>query len=334
MIIKSFLIEKDISIADKYSSVLFYGENIGMKDEIKSEIKKYYKGFEEVTLNQDEIIRNEKLLYEQIHNTSLFTKNKLIFINGISDKIKNNIIEVTEEPKDDLKIFFFSENLEKKSKIRDHFEKGKNIAAVPCYQDNERTLSEYLRKKFKDYSGLNQEIINILIKNSGLDRKVLNNEVDKIKNLFLDKKIKNEKLVELINYEYNLDFNNLRDSCFGADKNTLNKDLGNVVLKSEDTYFYLNSLNSRIEKLFHLNIQCQKDKNIEAALDNIKPKIFWKDKPIFYKQIQKWNLKKLKDARKTLIDTEILIKTRLNTYNNTIIKDLLVKLCKKAASTS
>ena len=40
MIIKSFLIEKDLSLADNYNLLLFYGENIGLKDEIKSKLKK------------------------------------------------------------------------------------------------------------------------------------------------------------------------------------------------------------------------------------------------------------------------------------------------------
>ena len=33
------------------------------------------------------------------------------------------------------------------------------------------------------------------------------------------------------------------------------------------------------------------DKNLEKAVDTIKPPIFWKDKPIFNKQLKKWNIK-------------------------------------------
>ena len=40
-----------------------------------------------------------KLLEEQIYNVSLFNKNKVIFINEISDKIKKKIIEIAENPK-------------------------------------------------------------------------------------------------------------------------------------------------------------------------------------------------------------------------------------------
>ncbi len=333
MILKSFLVEKDLSIIDKYFITLFYGENIGLKDEIKKKIREKFKNYEQINFNQDEIIKNEAL-EEQIYNVSLFSKNKVIFVNEISDKIRKKIIEIAENPQDSIKIFLFAENLERKSTLRSHFEKNKNTSIIPCYQDNQRTLTEYLRKSLDGFTGINQEIINLLIKNSGFDRKVLNNEIEKIKVLFLDKRIKLEKLEKLINNPYNLDFDKLRDSCFEADKNKLNYNLGNIVLQNEDAYFYLNNLSLRIEKLSKLQNQYKIDKNMEVAIENVKPKVFWKDKPIFIKQVEKWNLEKLEKAKKILIDTEIKMKTRLNNYNNILIKNLIIDLYKIAKSTS
>jgi len=334
MILKSFIVEKNITLIEKYFISLIYGENIGMKDDIKYEIKQRFKEYEQINFDQNEIIKNDKLLDEQINNTSLFSKKKIIFVNEISDKIKDKITNILENPNPDIKIFLFAQNLEKKSSVRQIFEKEKKIAIIACYQDNERTLAEYLRKKLSDYSGLSQQTINFLINNSGLDRKTLSYEIDKIKALFLDKKIKFDKLLEVLNNANNLDFDNVRDDCFGAEKEKLNKNLGNVILQNEDAYFYLNALSQRIEKLCDLNNQYQKDKNIEKAIDSLRPPIFWKDKPTFYKQIKNWNLKKLEEAKKMLFDTEILIKTKINSNNNILIKNLIVDLCNKAASTS
>jgi len=334
MILKSFIVEKNITLIEKYFAFLIYGENIGMKDDIKEQIKQHFKGHEQINFDQNEVVKNSKLLDEQIDNTSLFNNKKIIFINEISDKIKDNIIKILENPNPDIKIFLFGQNLEKKSAIRQIFEKEKKIGIIACYQDNERTLAEYLRKKLPNYSGLSQQTINFLINNSGLDRKTLSYEIDKIKALFLDKKIKFERLLEVLNNANNLDFNNVRDACFGAEKENLNKNLGNAILQNEDAYFYLNALSHRIEKLCDLNNQYEKDKNIEKAIDSLRPPIFWKDKPTFYKQIRNWNLKKLEEAKKMLFDTEILIKTRVNSNNNTLIKNLIVNLCNKAASTS
>tara|TARA_B100000586_G_scaffold269190_1_gene247396 strand:- start:1042 stop:2043 length:1002 start_codon:yes stop_codon:yes gene_type:complete len=333
MILKSFLVEKNISLLDKYSFVLFYGENTGLKDEIKFEIKKKYKNYEQINLLQDEIVKNEKLLDEQIHNTSLFSKNKLIFINEVSDKIEKKITENIEK-KEGNKILLFTQSLDKKSNLRSLFEKNKETAIIPCYQDNHRTLLECLKKKLQGFSGVSQEVANLLIENSGFDRKVLYNEINKIKSLFLDKKINLEKVSGLLNNAYNIDFDKLRDSCFEGDKKKLNQCLGNIILQNEDAYFYLGSLNQRIQKLSQLQSQYGVDKNMEMAVENMKPKIFWKDKPIFLKQIKKWNSEKLKKAKEIVIETEIKMKTKLNNYNGILIKYLLIRLYQIADSTS
>ena len=253
MILKSFIVEKNIATLNDYYAILFYGENIGLKDDFKNFIKNHNKDYEQISFYQNEIIKNLNLLDEQISNTSLFSKKKIIIINDFSEKLKNNIIEITKESKEDVRIFLFAENLDKRSVVRSHFENEKNLAVVPCYQDNEKTLSIYLKNKLKDYQGLSQELVNMLIKNSGADRKILSQEIEKIKGLFLTKKIDQEKVIRLINNAYNIDFDRLRDSCLEANKKDLNKNLGNISLQSEKAYFYLGNLSSRVQKLLDLN---------------------------------------------------------------------------------
>ena len=334
MIFKSFIIEKNIKLLDTNSANIFYGENIGLKDDLKIQIKNLYEDYEILTLMQDEILKNHNILYEELNNLSLFNNKKLIIVEGATEKIKNIILPLTEKTESNIKIFLFCQALEKKSVLRSHFEKHKNLGIVACYQDNERTLSEYIRNKLRDYKGLNQEIINFLISNSGLDRKTISNEIEKIKNLFLDKKINAEKIIPLINNRSNLDFESLRDTCLSAEKELLNKNLGTVNLQSENSYFYLNNLNLRIGKLLELRIQLEKTQDIELALNNLKPKIFWKDKPAYTKQVKKWDIKKLGEAKKILAENEILLKSKFNNYSETIIKNLLIQLYKKAATTS
>ena len=334
MILKSFLVEKNLSLIDKYSLNLFYGENIGLKDEIKLELKKRFSTYEKINFNQDEIIKNVRYLDEQINNTSLFSNKKLIFINEASDKIKNKIDDIIENLTQDTKIFLFAQNLEKKSTLRALFEKNKKTSIVPCYKDNHRTLSEYLKKKLNNFSGLNQEIMNHMIENSGFDRKILSHEIDKIRSLFTNNKIDPQKLMDLLNNNNNIDFDNLRDSCLEGDKAKLNKNLGNIMLQNEDMYFYLANLNLRIQKLLQIKRISKNERDIESIIDNLSPKIFWKDKPIIIKQMKKWNLEKLEKAKSYIIEAEIKMKTKLNNYNNIIVKNLLVRLYSLANSIS
>ena len=334
MILKSYLIEKNLDLLIKYNSALIYGENIGLKDDIKNNLKKYLEDYEQINFNQEELLRDKNIFFEQIENISLFNKKKVIFINEITDKMKNLYEEAIEKSNSDLKIYLFAQTLEKKSFIRKIFEKEKRVAVVACYKDNERTLSEYTRKKLEGYSGMSQETINFIINNSGLDRKILSNEIDKIKTLFIDKKILNEKLPELLNNNNNLDFNDIRDSCLSAEKLKLNRDLGNVVFQNENAYFYISILNNRIETLFNICTKLKEGENIENVIDDMKPPIFWKDKPIYFKQVKKWNTKKLNEAKEMLLKTEIYIKKGSGLNNNTLIKNLIMSLYERAATIS
>ena len=328
MIFKSFLIEKNVSLIDSCFSVIFYGENIGLKDDLRILIKNYYKDYEIISLQQNDILQNSAIINEQILNNSLFAKKKLILISNATDKLKKNIIEITKESISDIKIIIFSENLDKKSSLRSHFEGGKNLGCVACYNDNEKTLSIYSREKLKDYTGLSQEFLNILIKNSNNDRKVLSQEIDKIKRLFIHKKIDQTKALELINNAYNLGFDLLRDACLEIDKKKLNKILGNMDIQNEKSYLYIANLSNRIEKLLNLNRLIDQNNDVDSALDSLKPKIFWKDKPSYKKQLNIWNKKKLEKAKKIIMNTEVKIKTKLNSISSLLIKNLIVELYK------
>ena len=93
MILKSYIIEQDINILEKYISTIFYGENDGIKDDIKKEIKSKNKNAEIINLFQEEIIKNKNILIDQINNSSLFSSKKIIFLHEASDKIFQQLIK-------------------------------------------------------------------------------------------------------------------------------------------------------------------------------------------------------------------------------------------------
>ena len=66
---------------------LIYGENQGLKNDIKNLIIQNKKTQQFLRLYQDEILKNENLLYDEINNKSLFEESKVIFINEATDKV-------------------------------------------------------------------------------------------------------------------------------------------------------------------------------------------------------------------------------------------------------
>ena len=186
MIFKSYVLEQNLKSIDDCKIILFYGENQGLKEEFKKNIKEANKNNEKLNLLQDEIIKNENLLINEISNKSLFNNKKIIFIDQVNEKILNIIEEMAEDVSDE-KIVIFAGNLDKKSKLRGYFEKSKLCGIVACYQDNEITIKKIITNKLSDYQGLSTQVINFIIQNTGLDRSKVNNEIEKIKSCFLGK---------------------------------------------------------------------------------------------------------------------------------------------------
>ena len=126
MILKSYEIKKiQQSILEK-KIFLFYGENYGLKKEIeevvKSEINKNDVKAEKLSLFESDVIKNQENFYNSIFSGSLFAKKKIICIYYVSDKIINNIEEITDKIPEGIFLLLFSQTLEKKSKLRNFFE--------------------------------------------------------------------------------------------------------------------------------------------------------------------------------------------------------------------
>ena len=332
MIIKSYILEQNILVVKDYNSVLFYGENEGIKNDFKRNLIEKEKEFEIIKFFQDELLKNNNLLFETINTPSLFNSKKIIFIYEVSEKLQKQLLTNLDFINQDTKIIIFAGNLDKKSKIRNFFEKEKKIAAIACYEDNDRTLINYVSNKLKGYKGLSGEIINLIIQNSYQNRNIINAEIIKIKDYFLDKKINEKDMRELLNIKDNSNFDKIRDASLLGDKIKVNKLIGEMQFLPEDNFYYLNQMNNRIIKLVELSNINTNTKDSEIAIDSIKPKIFWKDKPIYISQMRKWNIESLKYAMNEVSETEILMKKNSYIKNDILIKNLLVNLCKKVSS--
>ena len=91
----------------------------------------------------------------------------------------------------------------------------------------------------------------------------------------------------------------------------------------------LRILSSKVQRL--LNIKSQEDKfdDLENLINNSKPTIFWKEKPIVKKQLSIWKPKDLKKIISDINNTEFLCKKNPN-LASIIFLDFFLKVCVKA----
>ena len=330
MIFKSYIIENDISLLEDKNIILLYGENTGLKDDLKRKIIERSIDREIIKLNQDDILKNNFLLDKEIMNLSLFNNKKIIIIDNITDKsfslIEKNVIQ------DNCKICLFSGTLEKKSKLRNLFEKEKSLGIIPCYEDNEITLRNYIKSYLKNIKGLNQEIINFIIDNSNKSRDKIKNELNKIVVYFIEKQINILELRQLLNLDENDNSQKLRDTAILGDKKLLNELISKTQINEQDNMIYIRGLLNQFVKLAEVLEINKTKKNLTQSIESLNPKIFWKDKPTILGQANKWQIKNIKTTIDELTNAEILIKSSTDIKGSEITKKLLIDICNKASN--
>ena len=62
MILKSYIVEQDVEVLNNYQATLIYGENAGIKDDIKNKIRKQNKHSEIITFFESDILKKKRYM--------------------------------------------------------------------------------------------------------------------------------------------------------------------------------------------------------------------------------------------------------------------------------
>ena len=307
MIIKTFEINK-IKF-DKQNLFLVYGENEGLKKEIIQSLKKKFSGNVE-NYDETQIIENKELFYEKILNQSLFEKEKIIIVNRCSEKIYEVIENILEKKILDTKIILNANILEKKSKLRNSFEKEEKLVIIPTYKDTSLNLLELARKFFYNYKvSISQEAINLLVSRCNGDRGYLKTELDKVLVYMHDRKSINlEEIYKLTNLSENFSINELVDTSLSKNFKKAAEIINESNYKLDDGIIILRTYLQKAKRLLNIYEKQNNNTDWDNLINNYKPPIFWKDKPIIKKQLENWSKSKIKDLINNINKTEIYFK--------------------------
>ena len=314
MIIKSFELEKLKSLNLKIH--LIYGNNEGIKEDIiKNSYIKNFTG-EILKYDEQEILNNKDEFLSSLFTKSLFENEKLVIISRATEKLFAIINIILEGEFLETKIIIKSTNLEKKSKLRNLFEKEKRLICTPVYEDDSRSLNFIINNFLKEHKfNLSQEIKNILIERSKGDRINLKNELSKLKNLQISKtKLSIEDVLKLSNLAENYSVFELSDNYLAKNSKKVSNILNENNYSSDDCILIIRTILSKAKRLLKLKNEIDNNTNIDQAISSFKPPVFWKEKDILKKQAQSWSTNEVKEMIFKINDLEALIKK--NTTNS------------------
>ena len=331
MILKTFELNKNN--IDKFKFFLLYGENGGLKEEIINKIKKNQNG-KEIKYEEAQILKNKNEFYNEIKNKSLFEEKRIFFLERCTEKISELLIEIFKNASDDLYIINCN-ILEKKSKLRNYAEKSSNVVVIPTYKDNSQSLINIARKFFSEEKiNISTETLNLLVNRCMGDRGILNKELDKISNYISEKKIISLKeIAVLTNLFENYSASELVDASLTKNYIKVKEILNENIYSQEDTFLILRVFLQKAKKLLSLLEIIDNENNLEKAINEYKPPIFWKDKPVLKKQLQLWSFENIINLICELNDIEIKIKKN-NSQNLILMKNFIYEILDRKTNNS
>ena len=323
MIFKNFQLNK--LNFDNYNLYLFYGKNEGFQNEIIQEyFIKSFKG-EIIKYDENEVLNNNQIIIEEILNKSLFCEKKILIVSKTTDKSVKIIEEVLDKNFSDVKIICKSGALEKKSKLRNFFEKNNKTVIVPFYEDDTKSLLPIINNFIrKNEIKISRESINLLIERASGSRDSLHKELEKIYNYSIsDKNLQHEIVKKLTNLSENIDINELVDQYLIKNTKHVTKILNENNYSDEDCILILRMILIKSKRLLAIIEKYNEVKNIDEVITNIRPPVFWKDKERVKKQANNWDFNELKRKIYQISEIETLVKTNsknsLNIVSNFIV---------------
>ena len=210
------------------------------------------------------------------------------------------------------------------------FETNKRTICVPCYSDSEKDLEVIAQSELrKNKILLSREAINLLIEKSNSDRNNLRNEIEKIKSYSLNKKnLELNEIKSLINFSGDYKSEILINECLCGNISQYKKIISELYVNTVSQILLLRILSNKAQRLLKIKEQKNKSNNLDNLINDAKPSIFWKEKPLVKKQLSLWSLNELKKMISAINNTELLCKKNPQ-ISKAIFFNFFLEICTK-----
>jgi DNA polymerase-3 subunit delta len=244
---------------------------------------------------------------DEARSMSMMGGSRLIRITDATEGITTHLKTYLEEPSSDNLIVIEASELTARSKLRQLCEKSDSAAAIPCYVEDERSLSNLIRKELQD-AGLmaSRDAISWLALELKGDRQRARSEIEKLITYMGDKK-----------HEISLDD---ATACCGKGSDQSLDDLvysltGNNPEKAMRVYNQLldedvaiiSIIRSCLNHFRRLHLAKARQANGEAlpqVMKTLSPPVFFKYTDQFSSHVQRWSMGAIESAMIRLSSVE------------------------------
>lgn len=292
--------------------ILVYGPDSGLVGERcqiigKTVVDDLNDPFNVAALSVDILAEDPARLGDEAGAISMMGGDRLIKINGGSDKLTTLLKSYLEDPSPSALVLVSAGDLGTRSSLRKLCESAKNAAAVPCYVEDERDLSRFIRETMQTANlRIDQDAVIWLAANISGDRGKVRSELEKL----ITYKGDENSPISLADVQAACGaagaqgFDDLVFSVAGRNSKAALK--AYATLMEEGTAFIaiLRSMQNHFRRLHQVKSAMQQGADMDMAMKKLSPPVFFKQAPAFRGQINTWSLPALHSVMAKITDLE------------------------------
>jgi DNA polymerase-3 subunit delta len=308
----------------KVRALLVYGPDAGQADEYCDRAVEIL-GIEKdnlFALDADDLVAKQEALFAESCTPSMFGGQKMVLISNAGDSDAGVISDLVSHPGLSAVVIVTAGELRAGGGLRSLFEGGDNVAALPCYNDDERTLEPLIRKVLSADAGIKQitpDAMSYMITHLGGDRGITRGFLNKIAIYVNDKHIVELEDVEKClpdtgavdtdDYLYSLTAGHLTQTMMALDRLLYSGAEPNMLIRMLYTHF---------------------KKLLVAVVDGQLPRLFWKVEDKFRIALKIWSESDITSVLTRLTELEGQLRTT-GMPTEILLRDFSLKLAMRAS---
>lgn len=277
---------------------LIYGTDAGQVRQRAGEIADAWLGknpdpMAKLELTVEQLKEDPAKLADELAAMSLMCPRRVILVREAEDAILPAIEEgMARRSPENYLILYVTESLPATSKLRVWAERAADVGAVACYKDEGSGLEQFIRDTLKGY-GLRSdtETVRLLAHQLSGDRQIILNELEKL-SLYVGDEAETvtlEDVMASVGENNDRSFDELNTAVASGDMVNLCRLSDRLQLEGNHGLLLVRSLMRYFQRLEAIALKRDAGMSIDAAIEGLRPPVFFKAKPALKAHATRWN---------------------------------------------
>jgi DNA polymerase-3 subunit delta len=317
MIVKSQDADRFVERPPKHIvAVLMYGPDQGLVREraetlVRSVMPDSKDAFRVTELDDAALASDGARLSDEAAAISMFGGRRVVRVRGAGNGLASLFESFLDEPKGDALVVVEGGDFAKSAPLRKVFDGADNAAAIACYLDSPRDISEVVRSALKaEGLGIGQEALEDAVGRLGSDRGVTRRELEKLA-LYMhgQKRVELEDVRAVMGDEADVRTEEACDAAGEGDMQRLDLAIERLWAGDVSPAQLIRNALSHFQRVLQVKLAHASGESVDFAMKRGWPQVHFSRTTSFKAQVSRWSEEGLLDVCDLLLETEAQTRT-------------------------